>query len=305
MCMSKPLDRLTLLQTFVRIVDAGSISAAAGDLGITQPSASRHLAELEERLKSQLVRRNTHGLALTDSGAELLADARAMLDAWEVLEEKHINTAQTVAGKLKIVAPLALGQLHLARILAKFQTDYPLVSINWELDDREIRFSETGCDCWIKVGPVPDDTLIVKKLGSVERILVASKGFVETNGMPKRPSQAEAYNTIGLVPFEGGKIPLSNKQGKTVYLQPPLKTTTNNIFALKELVISGVGMAVLPRWFINRELSEKQLVNLLGEWKAPSLDIHIAYLPSKHQPLRLRAFVELMVREVGRIPGII
>lgn len=302
--MSKPLDRLTLLQTFVRIVDAGSISAAARDLGITQPSASRHLAELEERLKSQLVRRNTHGLALTDTGAELLADARTMLDAWEVLEEKHINTAQTVQGKLKVIAPVALGQLHLARILAKFQTDYPLVSINWELEDRAIRFSEIGCDCWIKVGPVTDDTLIVKKLGSVERILVASKGFVDTNGMPQNPSQAKAYDAIGLLPFEGGKIPLSNERGKVVYLQPPLKTMTNNIFALKELVISGIGMAVMPRWFINQELSEEQLVKLLPGWKAPSLDVHIAYLPGKYQPLRLRAFVELMMREVIRIPGI-
>ncbi|GLS26045.1 LysR substrate-binding domain-containing protein [Marinibactrum halimedae] len=151
---------------------------------------------------------------------------------------------------------------------------------------------------------MPDDTLIVKKLGSVERILVASKDFLEANGMPKNPSQAKAYDTIGLLPFEGGKIPLSNEQGKTVYLQPFLKTTTNNIFALKELVISGLGMAVMPRWFINQELEQEQLINLLPEWRAPSLDVHIAYLPGKHQPLRLRAFAELMVREVGRIPGI-
>ncbi len=301
--MSKPLDRLTLLHTFVRIVDAGSISAAAKDLGITQPSASRHLAELEERLKSQLVRRNTHGLALTESGAELLKDARAMLDAWETLKEKHTNTEQTIQGKLKVIAPVALGQVHLARILAKFQLDYPLVSVNWELEDRAIRFSEIGCDCWIKVGPVPDDTLVVKKLGSVERILVASKGFVDKRGMPKNLSQVKTYDAIGLSPFEGGNIPLSNTRGKTVYLKPALKTTTNNIFALKELVMMGLGMAVMPKWFIDDELSNKQLINLLPKWQAPALDVHIAYLPARYQPLRLRAFTQLIINEFSCIPG--
>ncbi len=302
--MSKPLDRLTLLQTFVRIVDAGSISAAATDLGLTQPSASRHLAELEERMKSQLVRRNTHGLALTAAGKALLADARVMLDAWEALEEKHVEAGAVVQGKLNVVAPVALGQLRLAKILARFQTKYPKVTVDWELDDRPIRFTEIGCDCWIKVGSVPDDTLIVKKLGSVERILVASKAFIDTKGRPSDPSQAEKYDAIGLLPFEGGTIPLSNERGKTINLKPPLKTTTNNIFALKELVLAGLGMAVMPKWFINDDLTSEQLINVLPEWRAPSLDIHVAYLPSRHQPLRLRMFLDLLKKEFSETPGI-
>ena len=90
-CMSKSLDRLSLLQTFVRIADAGSISAAARDLGLSQPSVSRQLAELESRFKAQLMRRTTHDLSLTTAGAELLADARRLLDEWEALEEKHLE----------------------------------------------------------------------------------------------------------------------------------------------------------------------------------------------------------------------
>ena len=123
--MSKSIGRLTLLETFVRIAEAGSISAAARNLGLSQPSVSRQLSELELRFKSQLMRRTTHDLSLTAAGAELLADARQLLDEWEALEEKHLDAEDTMRGKLKVVAPVALGQLHLLEAALRFQQQTP------------------------------------------------------------------------------------------------------------------------------------------------------------------------------------
>ncbi len=302
--MSKPLDRLTLLGTFVRIADAGSISAAARDLGLSQPSASRQLAELESRLKTQLMRRNTHSLALTEAGVALLADARPMLDSWEALEEKHLTGEREVSGTLKVVAPIALGQLQLARLAWRFQLEHPRVSLNWLLDDQPIRFSELGCDCWIKVGPVPDDTLIVKPLGIVERLLVASADFVEQHGLPKTPRAAEKLSLIALAPFEGGNIPLTGPRGASTNIEPPLRLSSNNIVAVKEAVGMGLGIAVMPSWFIHDELKRGSFVDVLPGWRAPSLTIHIAYLPGRHQPRRLRAFLDYVVAQVSTIPGI-
>ncbi|MEM9803673.1 MAG: LysR family transcriptional regulator, partial [Cyanobacteria bacterium P01_D01_bin.56] len=150
--MSKSLDRLTLLSTFVRIADAGSISAAARDLELSQPSASRQLAELESRFKAQLMRRTTHSLTLTEAGKDLLTDARRLLDDWEALEEKHLDAQKTPQGQLKVIAPIALGQLYLLDMAIQFQQQYPLISLSWHLEDRPIRFAEVGCDCWIKIG---------------------------------------------------------------------------------------------------------------------------------------------------------
>ena len=127
--MSKTFDRLSLLETFIRIAESGSISAAARDLRISQPSASRHLVELESNLKTQLVRRNTHSLALTDSGSELLRSARLLLADWEALEERFVNVEKEVKGSIMVVAPIALGQLHLARIATQFQLEHPLETI--------------------------------------------------------------------------------------------------------------------------------------------------------------------------------
>ncbi|MDJ0653354.1 MAG: LysR family transcriptional regulator [Xanthomonadales bacterium] len=302
--MSKPLDRLTLLETFVRIADAGSISAAARDLGLSQPSASRQLAELEARLKTQLIRRNTHSLALTEAGVALLADARSMLDSWEALEETHLSGQGEIRGTLKVVAPIGLGQLQLARLAWRFQLEHPQVSLNWLLDDEPIRFSELGCDCWIKVGPVPDDTLIVKPLGRVERLLVGSAEFAALHRLPGTPKAVEKRSLVALAPFEGGTIPLTGPKGARANIEPPLRLSSNNIVAVKEAVAMGLGMAVLPRWFIHDELEHGTFVDVLPKWRAPSLTIYVAYLPGRHQPRRLRAFLEYVVAQVPGIPGI-
>ena len=301
--MSKSLDRMALLETFVRISDSGSISAAARDLGLSQPSASRQLAELERRLNTQLVRRNTHSLALTDAGAELLVDARQILDDWEALSEKHLSADRRVQGKLKVVAPVALGQRHLVRIACEFQAQHPEVTMTWELEDHPIRFAETGCDCWIKIGSVPDDTLIVRRLGSVERRLVASRALIEAHGQPRSPKAAEQLPLIALDPFEGGKLPLS-RGSRTSTLAPSVRMRTNNIFAVKEAVSQGLGIAVLPTWFIAEDLHQGALIDVLPVWRAPSLDIHVAYLSGRHQPLRLRAFLELLENAITGVPGI-
>ncbi|MEO0369486.1 MAG: LysR family transcriptional regulator [Pseudomonadota bacterium] len=301
--MSKPLDRITLLSTFVRIADAGSISAAARDIGLSQPSVSRQLAELETRLKVQLMRRTTHSLALTDAGADLLADARLILDSWEALEEKYLAGETHIQGKLKVVAPVALGQMHLARIASQFQRNYPGVTFNWILEDKPIRFAEIGCDCWVKIGQVLDETLIVRKVGTVERILAASKDFIAEYGMPTTPKQVGELPLIALEPFEGGHIPL-HQDKRSLTIKPDVKMQTNNIFALKQAVDMGVGMAVMPKWFIANELASGELVDLLPKWRAQSLDIHICYLPGRHQSKRLKTFIKVIGKEIPEIEGI-
>ncbi len=301
--MSKPLDRLTLLSTFVRIADTGSISAAARDLNLSQPTASRQLAELESRLKTQLVRRTTHTLSLTTAGTALLGDATALLDGWEALQERHLADECLLSGVLKVVAPIALGQRLLAHIAWRFLRDHPRVTLDWILDDDPIRFAEVGCDCWIRVGPVPDDALIVRTLGTVERLLVAAPAAIRTP--LNRPRDAERTDLIALAPFEGTRIELrATDDGRRVSIAPALRMSTNNIVALKEATLAGLGMAVMPRWFVDAELEDGSLVDLLPAWRAPTLRIQVAYLPGRHQPRRLRAFLGALEAAVPEISGV-
>ncbi len=301
--MSKAFDRIGLLQTFVRIAEAGSISAAGRDLGISQPAASRQLAELENRLSTQLFRRSTHSLALTDAGAELLVEARQLIEGWELMAERHRRSDAELRGGLKVVAPVALGQQHLARIAFEFQHTHPGVDITWLLEDELVRFSEVGCDCWVKVGPVPDERLVVRKLGAVSRLLVASGAFVAEYGQPGSPQKAALLPLVALAPYEGGRIPLA-RGGTRRDIEPPVRMQTNNIFALKQAVSQGLGMAVLPAWFVAGELADGALVDLLPDWRAPSLDINLAYAAGRYQSQRLRRFVEWLQAEVPSIEGV-
>lgn len=302
--MSKSLDRLTLLQTFVRIADAGSISAAARDMELSQPSVSRQLAELESRFKAQLMRRTTHSLALTEAGVELLADARRLLDEWEALEEKHLEAENTPQGQLKVVAPVALGQLHLLDMAIQFQQRYPLISLSWHLDDRPIRFAEVGCDCWIKIGSIVDESLIVEPLGHVERMVVAAPELLKAHGRPKTAGDLETLPFVALEPFEGKQIPLTSTQGKSTILSPTVRLVTNNISALRKAALAGLGAAVMPRWFIEADLQEQRLVDVLPKWRAPTLTIHVASLPGRHRPYRLRSFLDTLRQTVPKIPGV-
>ncbi len=302
--MSKSLDRLTLLQTFVRIADAGSISAAARDLGLSQPSVSRQLAELESRFKAQLMRRTTHSLTLTEAGMELLTDARQLLDEWEALEEKHLDAEKTPQGQLKVIAPIALGQLYLLDMVIQFQQQYPLISLSWHLEDRPIRFAEVGCDCWIKIGPVTDESLIVEPLGQVERMVVAAPELLNAHSSPKTPGDLEKLPFVALEPFEGRQVPLIHVRGKTLIVSPAVRMVTNNISALRKATLAGLGTAVMPRWFIEDDLKHQRLVDVLPNWRAPTLTIHVASLPGRHRPYRLRTFLDVLRQTVPTIPGI-
>jgi len=301
--MSRPLDRLSLLETFARIAERGSITAAARDLGLSQASASRQLKELEDRLGAQLVRRTTHALSLTPAGQDVLRDAGALIAGWSAFEERHGAPDREVKGRMKVVAPVALGQLHLADIALGFQLAHPGVTIAWQLDDDPIRFAELGCDCWIKVGAVPDETLILRELGRVERLLVAAPALLGSRRL-RGPEDLAAWPCAALDPFEGGRIGLTSRGGRTARIAPEVRVSTNNIFALHRAALRGVGFAVLPRWFVQDDLDAGRLVDLLPAWRPATLTIGVAYLPARHQPRRLTLFLQALASGIGAIPGI-
>lgn len=301
--MSRLQDRLTLLSAFVRIAERGSISAAARDLGISQASASRQLQDLEARVGAQLVRRTTHSLALTESGESCLSDARALIDGWEALVERRQIENDQITGSLRVVAPVALGQTHLADAVVQFQQAHPRMSVDWRLDDAPVRFAEIGCDLWIRIGRVPDDRLVVRPAGRVQRMVVARADLVEQRRLDSPERLADAP-CVALSPFEGDAIPLTNDQGETLTVRARPTMSTNNIVAAKTAVLRGVGYAVMPRWFVDAELEDGRLVDAAPGWRAPALAVNVAYLPGARQPRRLSVFIDHILDWIERIPGV-
>ena len=306
--MSKSLDRLTLLATFARIAERGSISAAARDLGLSQASASRQLADLERRLGVQLIQRTTHSLSLTEAGRDCLAEARILTEGWDALVERYADEDSAIQGRLKVVAPVALGQLHLAEAALQFQKAHPGVAIGWILQDGAIRFAETGCDLWVKIGSVPDDSLVVRPLGRVERLIVAAPGLLKGRHV-ETPADLDDIPCAALEPFEAGSIPLirkkrAGKKRKQVTVAGQIALTTNNIFAGHKAARLGIGYAVMPRWLVQRDLDSGVLVDVLPDWRAPSLMINAAFLPARRQTRRLKLFLGHMAEAIAAISGV-
>ncbi len=286
--MSTRFDRLTLLETFIRVAERGSLSEAARDLGTSQPSVSRQLAALETRLGAALARRTTHDVTLTTDGLALLSDARRMLRDWEAIEERHAED-ELLKGTVRVVAPVALGQGLLVRAASQFLKDNPGVKIDWRLRDETIRFAEEGCDCWLKVGRVPDDTLIVRELARVERLVV---------GTPECRERHEGAALVDLPwltlgPFEGNRIELFESEGahpEVLSVKP--KLASDNIFAVYEAALQGVGVAILPHWFVADDLRSGALMDVAPERRAARLPLNLALAPGVRRPARVERFCE-------------
>lgn len=284
--MNTRFDRLSLLATFVRIAERGSLSGAARDLGVSQPSVSRQLAALEALMDAALVRRSTHSLSLTPDGATLLAEARRMLGEWEELEERLAGKDGELRGVLRIVAPVALGQRLFLRAVTGFAREHPKVSFEWRLTDQTIRFTEEGCDVWIRVGPVPDDTLVVRELARVERLVVAAPTLVETHA----DKALETWPWLALGPFEGNEIALTADGGSRHAFRIRPVFATDNIFALREAVEAGLGAAIMPRWLVGDSLADGTLVDAAPELRAAELPVNIALAAGTSRPSRVERF---------------
>ncbi len=278
-------DRIGLLETFIRVAERGSLSAAARDLGVTQPSISRQFAALEQMMGTVLAHRTTHKLTLTSEGTALLAQARGLVAQWRELEESN-RAGSDLRGDIRAFAPTALGQGVLIKAATQFLIDHSGVSIDWRLTDRPIRFAEEGCDCWFRVGHVPDQSLVVREIGSIERLVV---------GHPETPNRSlEDLPWVSLGPYEGERIALFDENGTERAFSVGPRLTVDNIFASLEAVRQGLGIAILPHWLVKDLLKSGELVAPAPEWRAASLPLRVALPPGTRRPDRLSRFVESM-----------
>lgn len=283
--MSTRFDRLTLLETFVRIAERRSLSEAARDLGTSQPSISRQLAALESRLGVVLARRTTHDLTLTPDGLALLADARRMISEWEAIEDRQ-GDEHTLKGTIRVIAPVALGQSLLVKAAAQFMKDHPNITIDWCLRDDVIRFAEEGCDCWLKIGPIPDDTLIVRELARVERLVVGTPECLAHHAN----SDLDAMPWLTLGPFEGNQMELfdQNQMVQTFSVTP--RMASDNIFAIYEAAMQGVGIAIMPRWFVASNLETGDLIDVAPNLRAARLPMNLGIASGTKRPARVEQF---------------
>lgn len=301
MAANERIDRLELLKTFARIIEAGSLSAAARQLNTTQATVSRRLASLENILSVKLLLRNTHSLKLTEDGERCYQQGRILLEQWLCLEDQLKTIRHEPIGLLRVRAPHAFGQAQLLSSIFGFLQQYPQVNIEWLLSDEMPNFLADQVDCALHVGNQLDPNSVAVALAQVPRIVVASpKLLANTDNF----AALEQLPWLAINAFYTYNIRLTHTQtGKVQSFAIKPRLFTDNLFVLKNAVMAGVGVAVVSSWLVADEIQTGQLIQLAPEWEAPALPVHLVYPYANYYPERLLAFSTLMKQIVPKING--
>jgi len=293
--MSNPaIDRLTLMQTFIRIVEAGSLSAAAAQLNTTQPTISRRLQALEQSLGLRLLQRSTHALSLTEAGARCYERAKVLIGDWDLLEAELRGAQDEAEGLLRVVVPHALGQMQLMPPLAALLKRAPRLNIEWMLDDQPPQFIAQGIDCAIRVGALSDPSAVAIRLSEIPRVLVAAPLLLADRASPDAPEDLQEMDWIALGTFYRNELQLTSDSGVRHKLSLRPRLITDSLFALRNAALAGVGVAALSGWLVHEDIAAGRLLHLLPTWQAPALPVHLLYPYQSFYPAKLRHFIAAM-----------
>jgi DNA-binding transcriptional LysR family regulator len=295
-------DRIAILQTFVRIVESGSLSAAAGQLGTSQPTISRRLQTLEQMLGVKLIQRTTHAMKLTDDGERCYQHARRLIENWQLLEDEVSGVRDDPVGVLRVRAPHAFGQDQLIGPLGDYLQRYPQISIEWILNDRSPDFIPEGVDCAIHVGPVTDPGVVAVLLAEVPRIVVASPSLLSRAEAVQEVNDLARLPWIALNSFYRNEVTLHHlATGKPFVFNIAPRLSTDSLYAVRKAALNGLGVAMVSSWVVKDNLADAALQQVLPDWQAAPLPIYLLYPYASYYPARLRKFIELM-KEV--MPGL-
>ena len=288
-------DRIELIQTFVRIVQAGSLSAAAAQMGTTQPTISRRLQLLERSLGLRLLQRSTHAMKLTEDGERCYERALDLLAGWEAFEFDLRGASIEAEGSLRVVVPNAFGQRQLIGPLAEFMRRHPGITVEWLLYDRLAEFIAHGIDCAIQVGEVTDPSVVAIRLAEVPRMLAIAPSLLAQHALPAHPRDLATMPWLAIPQFYRRNVTLKNVvtgEIAEVAFQPRL--TSDSLYALTNAAVEGVGLLLGSAWLLSEHLDSGRLQTLLPEWEAVPLPVSIIYPYARFYPARLRYFIETM-----------
>lgn len=298
------IDRVELMRTFIRIVESGSLSAAARQMETTQATISRRLQSLEEMLGAKLLLRSTHAMKLTDDGERCYQHARQVVESWLALEDALQLTDEQPVGTLRVRAPHAFGQQQLLIPLVGFLARYPQLSVEWMLHDKAVDFISDNVDCAIRVGAEVDPATVTVLLAEVPRCIVASPELLSRFPDVTQPESLSALPWIAIRTFYQHEVVLRHADSdQTASVAIASRLSTDSLYVAKNAALAGVGVAVVSSWTVEEEIANGTLIELLPQWQAAPLPVHLVYPWARYYPVRLRKFLDLMREAMPQIAG--
>ena len=298
------IDRYGAFSTFARIVEIGSISGAARDLGLSQSAVSQSLKSLETRLAVRLIDRDTRSMSLTDAGREFYAKVKVALEALDDAEAVAIETTGQLSGRLKVHAPVSFGQNYLGNMLIAFQAKHPAVTVELTLDDRFVDVVAEGIDVAIRLGGITSDNLVVRKLGMVDRMLVAAPDYLARAGVLQSPRDLINHPYIKFSPIVTGDTVRLWRNGKHIEVRVLPMFQANSAKVLIDALVAGLGIGAAQVMNVHSQLASGRLVEVLEGWTYEALPMHAVYPSFRFIPARVKAFVSFVELQISKTPGV-
>lgn len=285
------MDKFKAISTFVHIVDAGSLTGAADRLAVSLTSVVRTLAALEQVVGVRLLNRTTRRLALTDEGREYYERCRRLLSELEEAESALTDRRLRPSGRLAITAPIMFGRLHVGPVVTDFLAAYPEMRAELLLLDRVIDLLEEGIDVAIRIGPLPDSSLVAIPLGTTERVVCASPDYLARHGVPQQPEDLAKHRAIRFTNLNQGMEWhfTRGREARRVAIADVF--AANQVDAALDACRKGLGCGRFLGYQIRELAADNQLVRLLGDWEE-SVQINLVYPHSRLLSPRIRAFVD-------------
>ena len=296
------MDRLTAMQTFVRVVESGSFTAVARESRTTQSAVSKQVAALERTLGARLLSRTTRSLALTEEGERYFEQARRLVA--EIAEvESSLRQGEQLTGWLRVAASVGFGRLKLLPLVKSFLAAHPGVRIDLRLNDGFVDLVEQGIDVAVRIGELADSSMVARRIGTTRRALVVSRSYLRELpkglGPPRVPDDLLRHNCIVYTELStqnawtftaGPGAPEQPGTQVTVRAQGNLQTNSSEV--VRAAVLAGMGVGLSPTWLFEDELARGELKVLLPDWPAPSMPVHLISPSQRRQSAKVKAFAD-------------
>ena len=307
------MDKLKQLESFVSVATRGSLTAAANAEGVAPAIMGRRLDGLEERLGVKLLIRTTRRITLTHEGSAFLEDCQRIIADVANAEASVSAGGIKASGHLRITAPAGFGRRHVAPLVPKFRALHPEVTVSLNLSDRVVDIAGEGFDCAVRVGDMPDSSLVSVRMADNRRLCVATPAYLKRHGTPQTPADLAKFDCLTLssdasqtrgwaFKLPAGTKGAAGKEGEVAYLKPagPLDCSDGQV--LHDWCLAGLGIAWRSTWEVETEIAAGQLVAVLEDYAAPPNGIYAVFPQRKHLPLRVRLWIDFIKERYGA-PG--
>ena len=297
------MDALSDIAVFVQVVDSGSFTAAAERLGLSKSVVSKYVTRLEERLGARLLHRTTRRLGLTEVGRSFYARSREGLREIEEAEAEVSHLQSAPRGVLRLNSPMSFGILHIAPALADFLELYPDLSVDMSLDDRRLDLVEGGFDLALRIGELPDSSMVARRLGPCRHVVCAAPDYLRRHGVPRTPQDLSGHNALTYGYQESPREwHFAAPNGGIVRVPVSGTLQMNNSLGLREAVLRGAGLTLTPTFVVGADIKAGRLQAVLSEYRALEHSIYAVYPQRRHLSPKVRAFIEFMTARISDIP---